>query len=48
MDFTPLASGSDLHSALSSTAPTWAGTSTSSLSSINDYTSFPLIRRYQM
>ncbi|KAL5693440.1 hypothetical protein EMGR_005020 [Emarellia grisea] len=45
MDFTPLASGSDLHSALSSTAPTWAGTSTSSLSSINDYTSFPLIRQ---
>ncbi|GFF22875.1 SAM binding motif-containing protein [Aspergillus lentulus] len=43
--FTPVASGSDLHSTLSSTAPTWAGTSTSSLSSMNDYTSYPLVRQ---
>lgn len=43
--FTLVASGSDLHSTLSSTGHTWAGTSTSSLSSINDYTSYPLIRQ---
>ncbi|KAL2820217.1 hypothetical protein BDW59DRAFT_150891 [Aspergillus cavernicola] len=43
------ASGSDLHSthsALSSTGPTtWAATSTSSLTSLNDYTNYPLIRQ---
>ncbi|CEN59762.1 Putative SAM binding motif containing protein [Aspergillus calidoustus] len=45
----PSASGSDLHSthsAISSTGPTtWAATSTSSLTSLNDYTNYPLIRQ---
>lgn len=39
------ASGSDLHSTISSTGPTWAGTSTSSLTSLHDYSNFPLIRQ---
>jgi SAM-dependent methyltransferase len=43
------ASGSDLHSthsAVSSTGPTtWAATSTSSLTSLNDYTNYPLVRQ---
>ncbi|KAI9932875.1 hypothetical protein AWENTII_004788 [Aspergillus wentii] len=39
------ASGSDLHSTISSTGPGWAATSTSSLSSITDYSTFPLIRQ---
>ncbi|KAI9376002.1 hypothetical protein BJX61DRAFT_25521 [Aspergillus egyptiacus] len=42
------ASGSDLHStpsALSSTGPPYAATSSSSLSSLNDYTNYPLIRK---
>ncbi|KAL4881600.1 hypothetical protein BJY04DRAFT_55658 [Aspergillus karnatakaensis] len=43
------ASGSDLHSthsAISSTGPTtWAATSTSSLTSLNDYTNYPLVRQ---
>lgn len=41
---TAAASGSDLNSTLSSTGPGWAGTSTSSLSSLqNDYSTYPLI-----
>ncbi|KKK21870.1 SAM binding motif containing protein [Aspergillus ochraceoroseus] len=39
------ASGSDLHSTISSTGPAWAATSSSSLSSLNDYTNFPLVRQ---
>ncbi|KAB8236229.1 hypothetical protein ETB97_000373 [Aspergillus alliaceus] len=39
------ASGSDLHSILSSTGPTRAATSTSSLNSLTDYTNYPLIRQ---
>ncbi|KAL4896742.1 hypothetical protein BDV59DRAFT_112925 [Aspergillus ambiguus] len=39
------ASGSDLHSTISSTGQTWAATSTSSLTSLHDYTNFPLIRQ---
>lgn len=42
------ASGSDLHSthsAISSTGVPWATTSTSSLTSLNDYTNYPLIRQ---
>ncbi|EAU36432.1 conserved hypothetical protein [Aspergillus terreus NIH2624] len=39
------ASGSDLHSTISSTGPIWAGTSTSSLTSLHDYSNFPLIRQ---
>ncbi|PYH46708.1 class I SAM-dependent methyltransferase [Aspergillus saccharolyticus JOP 1030-1] len=38
------ASGSDHHSTASSTGITLAATSTSSLSSLNDYSNFPLIR----
>ncbi|KAH8427967.1 class I SAM-dependent methyltransferase [Aspergillus melleus] len=39
-------SGSDLHSTTSSTAPTWgAATSTSSLTSLHDYSNYPLIRQ---
>lgn len=41
---TAAASGSDLNSTLSSIGPGWAGTSTSSLSSLqNDYSTYPLI-----
>ncbi|EAW10702.1 class I SAM-dependent methyltransferase [Aspergillus clavatus NRRL 1] len=44
--FTPVASGSDLNSTLSSAGPTWAGTSSSSLSSsANEYSSYPLVRQ---
>ena len=39
------ASGSDLHSTISSAGPTWAATSTSSLASLNDYSNYPLIRQ---
>lgn len=40
-----LGSGSDVHSLVSSTGPTYARTSSSSLSSATDYSSYPLIRQ---